>query len=460
MGRITRQITAGGVPAACLTLALALAVSACGTMRAGTAGNGQAPASSRPATPSLAQQEQRARTDAAAILASFTPPPGAVRLSRPPGQVGGVLDHAEGYPGVDHLVDDGAWWRVPGTPLGVLGYVKGHLPARFKLGWMSWGAIPPADLPHGRGAPSPPPNPYQRAGYEFDVQSGLPPLESAQLLVDAARSASGQTYIRVDAQLAWTPARSPAERVPAAAKVIVITAQPDMNAPHDIPAPVTVTEPAKVAKIIALLDGLTIDSSGTHGCPALSGRGISLAFLARSGGPALATAAETIPGCYGVSLTIGGRKQPRLADYKSFAQQALDIAGVKWRGWNLCSEPQRLNARGASYQPGTREEQSGVNISPGAESFSRHEQSLQRPAAKRNRGPRRVPVLRAGRLRNGSVAARGAHGYHEGGIVAGQRDDPAAASHGGRGGHPGGVRAAVRFGPARQRATHWRRRAA
>ena len=39
------------------------------------------------------------------------------------------------------------------------------------------------------------------------------------MLVDAAASLSGQTYVRVDAQLAWTPARSPAERVPAAVKL-------------------------------------------------------------------------------------------------------------------------------------------------------------------------------------------------------------------------------------------------
>ncbi len=336
MGRITRQIIAGGAPAACLALALALALatSACGTMQAGTPRGAQAPASSRPATPTLARQEQQARTDTAAVLASFAPPPGAVRLSRAPGGVGRVLDYAEGYPGVVHLIDDAAWWRVPGTPLGVLAYAKAHLPARFKLRGTSWGAIPAADQ-RGPDMPGVPPNPYQRAGYEFDVQGGLPSLEIAQLLVDAARSPSGQTYVRVDAQLAWTPARSPSEVVPAAAKVITITAQPDMNAPRDIPAPVTVTDPAKVAKIIALLDSLTIDSSGVHGCMAETGRGISLAFLAKVGGLALATAGETIPTCHGVTFAIGGRPQPALADNASFAQKALDIAGAKWRGWNM-----------------------------------------------------------------------------------------------------------------------------
>jgi hypothetical protein len=335
MGRITRQIIAGGAPTACLTLGLALAMSACGTTQARSPSDGPVPAGSRPATPSPAQQEQRARTDTAAILASFAPPPGAVRLSRAPGGVGGVLDHADGYPSAGHLIDAGAWWQVPGTPMSVLSYAKAHLPARFKPAGESWGAIPPADRPHGPGAPSMPPNPYQRAGYQFAVRGGLPSLEIAQLLVDAARSASGQTYVRVDAQLAWTPARSPAERVPAAAKVITIVGQPDTNGPARFPAPVTVTDPAKVAKIIALLDSLTIDSSGVHGCLAESGRGISLAFLAGAGGPTLATAREMIPACHGVAFAIGGHPQPTLADNVSFAQKALDIAGAKWRGWNV-----------------------------------------------------------------------------------------------------------------------------
>src|SRR5207237_7392929 len=103
---------------------------------------GPVTAGSRPATPTPTRQEQRALTDTAAILASFVPPPGAVRLSRAPGGVGGVLDHADGYPGAVHLIDEGAWWRVSGTPMGVLDYATAHLPARFPLGATSWGAIP------------------------------------------------------------------------------------------------------------------------------------------------------------------------------------------------------------------------------------------------------------------------------------------------------------------------------
>jgi len=245
-----------------------------------------------------------------------------------------VLDHAEGYPGVSHLIDDVAWWRAPGAPMAALDYVKAHLPGRFKPLGESFGAIPSADQPRGPGSPSLPPSTYQRAGYSFAVQSGLAPLEGAEMLVDVARSASGQTYVRVDAQLAWTPARSPAERVPASASVVVITAQPDMNKPHDVPAPVTVTSPAEVRRIVALLDGLTLDGRGLHGCLAETGKAITLAFLGHVGGPVLAAAGEPVPSCGDVGFTIGGRKQSALSDSGPFTQKVLAIVGVRWRGYN------------------------------------------------------------------------------------------------------------------------------
>jgi hypothetical protein len=311
---------------------IAVMVAACGTVirppsaQRGVAGSGHA------ATASLAQP-QRAKADAAAILAAFVPPPGAVRLPHPPGGVGGVLSQPDGTPSFQHLIDDAAWWQVPGTPLAALTYAKAHLPGRFTLNGESWGAIPAAEQPRGPGGAAPQ-DPYQRAGYTFDVTSGLAPLEIAQMLVDTARSPSGQTYLRVDAQLAWTPARPAAEAVPAAAKVVTITAAPDMNSPRDTPAPVTVTDPAKVSRIVALLDRLPLDSRGMHGCPLETGKAITLAFLPRAGGPVLATAAVPLPSCGTVSFAIGGRKQPGLSDSSSFAQHVLAIAGVRWHGYN------------------------------------------------------------------------------------------------------------------------------
>jgi hypothetical protein len=320
------------------TLAVAasigLMIAACGTVTPVTPAGPRTPAGGGPAAGASLSQPQQARADAAAILAAFTPPPAAVRLPAAPGAVvGGYLNHPGSTPGVQHLVDLAAWWRAPGTPMAALAYVKAHLPGRFKPNGESFGAVPPAGVPNGPGGPSLP-DPYQRAGYTFAVQSGLPPLEGAQLLVDAARSASGQTYLRVDAQLAWTPARPAAEAVPAAAKIVTITATPDMNSPHDIPAPVTVTDPVKVRRIVALLDGLTLDGRGVHGCPFMSGKAITLAFSPHVGGPVLATAGEPFPSCGDVDFAIGGRRQPALSDYGSFAATVLAIAGAHWAGWN------------------------------------------------------------------------------------------------------------------------------
>jgi len=116
--------------------------------------------------------------------------------------------------------------------------------------------------------------------------------------------------------------------------VIEITAQPDMNKPRDVPRPVLVTDPAKVRQIVALANGLNLDTSGVHGCLAETGKGITLTFLARSGGTALATASVPIPTCGTVRFAIGGKVQPALSDPGTFTQDVLKLARVRWAGWN------------------------------------------------------------------------------------------------------------------------------
>jgi hypothetical protein len=274
---------------------------------------------------------QQAQQDAAALLAAFVPPPGATRLVRPPSGVEGKLNGPEFTSGDPDVVYSATLWQVPAmTPKQALAWEKAHLPAGFKLSGWSGEAVSLPKAPGGRPWPK---DPYHYAAYWFAPPAGK--AGSGQLNVGAVSTLQGQTYVRVDAEVAWQPLRPATEKVPAAAKVIVITAQPDMNTPHDIPAPVTVTDPAKVSRIVSLLDGLNIDPGGIRGCPAMAGRGIMLSFLATASGPVLATAHEDLPSCGYVDFTIGGRKQPTLSDFGPFAQKVLGIAGVQWRGWNL-----------------------------------------------------------------------------------------------------------------------------
>jgi hypothetical protein len=95
----------------------------------------------------------------------------------------------------------------------------------------------------------------------------------------------------------------------------------------------TVTSPARLARIIALADALPPFPPGAFACPADFGGEMRLVFLARPGGPALATLTADFAGCQGVSVRVGGRDLPALAGpgYSgSFPDQVLAIAGVRW----------------------------------------------------------------------------------------------------------------------------------
>lgn len=314
------------LPAALAMAAFALA--ACGTVSAANGPGARTPATS-PAgqTGGAVPPQQQARTDAATILAAFVPPPGATRLSKPPGGVGGKLSHPDGYSIDPDVVYAATLWQIPGmTPKQALAWEKAHLPSRFKLTLQAGEEVAPPSriiLPK---------DPYHYASYGFTPPAGK--VDFGQMTVGAASTLAGQTYIRVQAMVAWQPPRPATEKVPAAARVITITAQPDWNDPHNIPAPVTISDPAKVSRIVSLLDGLNIDPGGVHGCLMMSGQGITLTFRPSAGGPVLATAHEDVPDCGAVAFTIGGRRQPALSDWGPFAQKVLDIAGVRWRGWN------------------------------------------------------------------------------------------------------------------------------
>jgi hypothetical protein len=155
-------------------------------------------------------------------------------------------------------------------------------------------------------------------------------------VVLAVRSGS-QTAIRVDAQVVWLPARPGAERVPPTARVLTVTPvfglNPDPRAER-LDSAFTVTDPAQVARIAAIVNGLTRFPAGAFSCPADSGGQMRLTFSARPGGPVLARLTPQYGGCGIVSVRIGGRDMPALSEYPRsgppLPQQVLAIAGVSW----------------------------------------------------------------------------------------------------------------------------------
>jgi hypothetical protein len=303
--------------------AVLLALSGCAAQPKSEPGTGPAGAPTTtmiPAAPGIAVEQartpkQRAENDAAQILAAFVPPPGATRLSAAPAD----LTQPVQTPGTPDLVDKAGWWQVPGNASGLLGWETRHLPHRFA----STGAAV-GDPPVG--------------GYPMDASMfSLPPvpavLDSRQLVVEVHYDGRGHTNIRVDAQVTWIPARSASERIPADASVVTIAHTMDMNTRTPAPKPVTITNPATVRRVAALINALPVSLPGTFHCPMDGGAALVLTFRAKAGGQALAVAHLATEGCQQVGLTIAGKPQPGLGQVgagDSVATRVLHIAGLSW----------------------------------------------------------------------------------------------------------------------------------
>jgi hypothetical protein len=126
----------------------------------------------------------------------------------------------------------------------------------------------------------------------------------------------------------------PAERMPAAARVLVVMVAypPGSEPPGSQPArpvSVTITDVARVRRISGLIDGLSQASPGEQwACPAFLGGVVNLVFKISAGGRTLAAATFTMSGCGGASLTIAKVRQTLTMPSYNFPRQVLQIAGI------------------------------------------------------------------------------------------------------------------------------------
>jgi hypothetical protein len=310
----------GGGPRLLAIACAAVVLAGCGSQVAGKAA-GQAGASS-PGTGSTtapaAGPRQRADADAARIIADFPRPAGAVRT----GLIASLTSAGMGI-GSGDVVTATRWWRVPGQPRATLAWIRAHLPAGF--------------TPAGSGSGS-----YgNSSSVEMQADAfALPPvpgvLDQRQLVVTAVPY-RGETALRTDAQVAWLPARPAAERIPSGVRAVTVTPVFGLNRNAGLDRldhAFTVTDPAKVARIVALANSLTVYPPGVHPCPADFGGAMRLAFLTRPGGQVLARFSAEYAGCGIVSVSVGGRTMPALSDStgsdRLFQDRVVAIAGVRW----------------------------------------------------------------------------------------------------------------------------------
>jgi hypothetical protein len=250
----------------------------------------------------------RAVADAAALLRVFVVPPGAQRMHTAPNGLKVPISTLVSTT----LVDKVSFWRALGQPQAVLAWEQAHLPRRFTPGDADFG--PPS---------------WDRT-FSLSPVPGV--LNARDLVVEVTAVGNDQTAIRVDAQVSWQPPRPAPERVPAATRVVTITQLPSLNPrARRPPAPVTITRLAVVRRLAALADSLQLSTIGPRAsCPAPTGGGIQLTFLARAGGPPLAVAQGPAP-CGTVQFSVGGKRQPALQITDSFIPQVLKLAGLHWK---------------------------------------------------------------------------------------------------------------------------------
>ena len=207
---------------------------------------------------SAASPRQRAVADAARIMASFPRPPGSVRT----GLIASLTESGARRATPD-LASVTRWWRIPGRPQNVLGWISAHLPPGFTPAGTGFGSGSWTDV------------------FALPVVPGV--LTQRELVVLAVRD-RGETAIRVDAQVVWLPARPAAERVPPDATTVTVTPvfgfNPNPRA-RRLDRAFTVTDPAKVARIAAVVNGLTRFPDGAYSCPADVGGLMRLTFSAR-----------------------------------------------------------------------------------------------------------------------------------------------------------------------------------
>jgi hypothetical protein len=317
--------------------AVALALAACASPRQGASpGASSTVASPRPTVvshyspcalsfPGTPVGRALANLYAGSLLCEFAVPPRARRLASAPDAGHGFLDQSLPQTGIPDQVSRAEFWQVPGSPQDVLAWEKRQMPHAL------------ADNGPGSGS-------LRGVAIEWQADYTLPAvpaqpsvsgqISSRTMSLFAVKAGNGRTDIEVVASVEWIPPRAASEVVPPGVRAITIAAVPDMNLHSTPPAPVTVTDPAQVRRIVALIDALPLSPPGVFSCPFDADAEVVLTFRARgAGGPVLAVADQGLEGCEWTSLTIGGKQQPSLgapSGGRSAAAEVLRIAGLSW----------------------------------------------------------------------------------------------------------------------------------
>jgi hypothetical protein len=182
---------------------------------------------------------------AAELLQRVVVPPDATSYS---GTLPTPLREASFKPDTPNLVDVHRVWLVPEPMNRVLAFERAHLPKGFVVS---------GNGQSGRLDSAAP----QSKFLSFMVNTPLPPngpIESENLVVTFAPRTKTTTFVRVDAQAIWQPARDRATIVPAGDRVITIVTDGHRRA---------ITDAGKVRRIERAFNALPEEVPGSGSCP-------------------------------------------------------------------------------------------------------------------------------------------------------------------------------------------------
>jgi hypothetical protein len=135
--------------------------------------------------------------------------------------------------------------------------------------------------------------------------------------------------------IVW-PSSAAAGTIPSSARVVTVTPvfgrDPNISR-HHLDHAFTITDPAKVARIVAIINGLAPFPIGELSCPVDNGAAMRLTFRASLDGPSVATILATYTGCATVSkldAPSGPFLNGNTASGQQVQQVILAIAGVRW----------------------------------------------------------------------------------------------------------------------------------
>ncbi len=247
---------------------------------------------------SATANEAAAQVDASWLLTQVSLPASATRSpGEPAGDEGQLAQPGTGPAATPNVVDDHAWWALPGVRSEVLAQIRAHPPAGTTIAFSGSAAT--------RGRTT-----SESVAFAWSPIADV--LGMRWLVITVVQLPGGQTGLRADAQVVWITPRPVSETIPGAHLLrISVHSAIAANQPHQ--RPLRFTSAHKIAQVIALLNSLPAVQPGVRSCPADFGISVRLAFY-QTPRASPSTVAEIDPqGCGGVGLTLNGKPQPGLS---------------------------------------------------------------------------------------------------------------------------------------------------